>query len=84
MSKAAISVATATYNGERFLQKQLDSLPRQTLLPFELVVCDDGSTDGTLEILDQKAYVADGLSHGLAWKCSPRRECQWANGRSLS
>ena len=40
--------------------------------------------DGAVEVLDQKAYVADGLSHGLAWKCSPRRECQWANGRSLS
>ena len=58
MSKAAISVAMATYNGERFLQKQLDSLARQTLLPFELVVCDDGSTDGTLEILRRFATTA--------------------------
>src|SRR5580658_8136021 len=40
--------------------------------------------DGAVEVLDQKTYVADGLSHGSAWKCSPRRECQWANGRSLS
>jgi glycosyltransferase involved in cell wall biosynthesis len=51
MSETAISVAMATYNGERFLQEQLDSLARQTVLPSELVVCDDGSTDGTLAIL---------------------------------
>ena len=50
-SGTAISVAMATYNGERFLQEQLDSLVRQTLLPIELVVCDDGSTDSTVEIL---------------------------------
>jgi glycosyltransferase involved in cell wall biosynthesis len=41
----------ATYNGERFLKEQLDSLARQTLLPFELVVCDDNSRDATLSIL---------------------------------
>jgi rhamnosyltransferase len=51
MSKPTASVAMATYNGERFLQEQLDSLARQTLLPYELVACDDGSTDGTLDIL---------------------------------
>lgn len=51
MSKTAVSVAMATFNGERFLEQQLDSLAQQTLLPSELVACDDGSTDGTLEIL---------------------------------
>jgi glycosyltransferase involved in cell wall biosynthesis len=45
------SVAMATYNGERFLQEQLDSIARQTLLPIELVVGDDGSTDATVSIL---------------------------------
>jgi glycosyltransferase involved in cell wall biosynthesis len=53
MSNTAISVAMATYNGERFLQEQLDSLARQTLLPSELVACDDGSTDDTLAILQR-------------------------------
>jgi glycosyltransferase involved in cell wall biosynthesis len=45
------SVALATYNGERFLADQLASLAEQTVLPHELVVHDDGSTDGTLGIL---------------------------------
>jgi glycosyltransferase involved in cell wall biosynthesis len=46
-----VSVALATYNGERFLAEQLRSLAAQTVLPDELVVHDDGSTDATLEIV---------------------------------
>lgn len=47
----SISVALATHNGARFLPEQLESLARQTTLPDELVVHDDGSTDGTVEVL---------------------------------
>lgn len=47
----SLSIAMATFNGERFLQQQLDSLLRQTVLPAELVVTDDGSTDSTLKLL---------------------------------
>lgn len=50
-----ISIAMATYNGARFLREQLDSIATQTLLPYELVICDDGSTDATLEIAGQFA-----------------------------
>jgi glycosyltransferase involved in cell wall biosynthesis len=46
-----VSVAMATYNGARFIREQLDSLARQTVLPAELVITDDGSTDNTLEIV---------------------------------
>jgi glycosyltransferase involved in cell wall biosynthesis len=46
-----ISVALCTYNGERFLRQQLDSIARQTQPPDELIICDDGSTDATLEII---------------------------------
>lgn len=46
-----ISIALATYNGGKYLQEQLDSFAVQTRLPDELVVCDDGSTDNTLDIL---------------------------------
>lgn len=46
-----ISVALCTYNGARFLSEQLASLLAQTRLPSELVVCDDDSTDKTLQIL---------------------------------
>jgi glycosyltransferase involved in cell wall biosynthesis len=46
-----VSIAMATYNGARYLPDQLDSFLRQNRQPDELVVCDDGSTDATPEIL---------------------------------
>lgn len=56
--KPTISIAMATYNGERYLQEQLQSLASQFDLPYELVVTDDGSTDRTLEILTDFASTA--------------------------
>lgn len=53
-----LSVALCTYNGERFLQEQLDSLAAQTRPPDELVVCDDRSTDGTPRLVESFAAVA--------------------------
>lgn len=49
--RPSVSVALATYNGARFLAEQLTSLAAQSLLPDELVVSDDGSTDETLSIV---------------------------------
>jgi glycosyltransferase involved in cell wall biosynthesis len=49
---ADVSVALATLNGARFLRDQLSSYERQTRLPAELVVSDDGSTDKTLDIAE--------------------------------
>ncbi len=46
-----VSIAMATYNGERYLQEQLESFLRQTRIPDELVVNDDASSDRTLEVL---------------------------------
>jgi len=46
-----LSIALCTYNGERFLPEQLESILAQTRQPDELVACDDCSTDNTLEIL---------------------------------
>jgi glycosyltransferase involved in cell wall biosynthesis len=48
----------ATYNGAPFLGSQLDSLAAQTRLPDELVICDDGSADDTLELLQAFAKRA--------------------------
>jgi len=47
----SISVAMCTYNGEKYLRKQLESIAAQSRLPDELVICDDRSTDSTLEII---------------------------------
>jgi Glycosyl transferase family 2 len=55
---ADVSVALATLNGARFLRDQLSSYERQTRLPAELVVSDDGSTDKTLAIIAEFAQSA--------------------------
>lgn len=46
-----ISIAMATYNGEKYLREQIDSIFNQTIQDFELIVCDDCSTDTTWNIL---------------------------------
>lgn len=48
-----ISVAMCTYNGSRYLLDQLNSIANQTLLPHEIVICDDCSTDNTVDILKE-------------------------------
>lgn len=55
---AKISVAMCTYNGERFLSEQLASIAKQTRLPDELVVCDDRSTDRTVDIVREFGAAA--------------------------
>jgi glycosyltransferase involved in cell wall biosynthesis len=47
------SIAMATFNGEAYIREQLSSLATQILLPYELVVCDDGSSDRTVDILQE-------------------------------
>lgn len=52
-SSIIISVAICTYNGELFIEKQLNSILDQTYAINEIVICDDGSSDRTLEIAEQ-------------------------------
>ena len=53
-----MSVALCTYQGERHLADQLESIALQTLLPAEVVICDDGSTDGTVDVVERFAARA--------------------------
>jgi hypothetical protein len=50
-----ISVIMCTYNGSRFLREQLKSISMQTRAPDELIICDDCSSDETIEILNNYA-----------------------------
>ena len=54
-----IVILMATYQGENYLEEQLDSIVAQDYPYWELMVCDDGSTDRTMEILQayQKRYA---------------------------
>ena len=60
------SVVLCTYNGERYLQAQLDSLLAQTRLPEQILAADDGSTDGTWEIL--QAFTERARGRGIMVK----------------
>ncbi len=51
----SVSVAICTYNGEKHLKEQIESILNQTLPANEIVICDDCSTDTTREILTQYA-----------------------------
>ncbi|HIE59179.1 MAG TPA: glycosyltransferase, partial [Hydrogenothermaceae bacterium] len=53
-----ISIALATYNGDTYLQDQLNSYIAQERLPDEMVVCDDVSKDETVAILEAFQKVA--------------------------
>lgn len=56
-SRAAprVSIALCTYNGERFLCRQLETLSAQTVRELEIVAVDDASVDGTWTLLQEYA-----------------------------
>jgi glycosyltransferase involved in cell wall biosynthesis len=76
----SLSVVMATYNGESWVAEQLRSIALQTRLPDELIVSDDGSTDRTLDIVEEfsgsapfSVRIVKGPSKGLAenfWSAS--------------
>jgi glycosyltransferase involved in cell wall biosynthesis len=52
-TKNNIAVLLSTYNGEKYIFDLLDSLSKQTNSHFDLIVRDDGSTDGTVDIINK-------------------------------
>ena len=52
---ASIAILMATYNGERYLREQIHSLQRQTCRDWTLYIQDDGSTDSTIDIINEMA-----------------------------
>lgn len=51
MTGIKYSVAMATYNGEKYIEEQLDSIRQQTVEVDEVIICDDRSTDNTAGII---------------------------------
>lgn len=72
--QASVAILLATLNGEKFLAEQLDSLQAQTITNWRLYVSDDGSSDGTKDIINRyqtlwgagKIQYRDGPQKGYA------------------
>lgn len=92
-----ISVIIPVYNGERFLAEAIESVLQQNDTPLEIIVVDDGSTDGTVQIAarfgKQVHYLyqlnqgpAAARNRGLAiargeWIAFLDSDDRWASGR---
>jgi glycosyltransferase involved in cell wall biosynthesis len=77
-----ISVILPVHNGEAFLSEAIQSVLGQTFTDFELIVINDGSTDGSAELLEQIRDVRlrllssernQGLVHALNWGVAEAR-----------
>lgn len=53
-NRPTVSIAMTTFNGMNYLEEQLNSLYAQDYAPCEIVIGDDGSTDGTYEFLQHQ------------------------------
>ena len=64
-----ISVAMATYNGEKYIKEQIESIVVNLLPQDEIIISDDGSTDNTRKIIDMlncdMIKVIDGPKNGV-------------------
>lgn len=82
-----VSICLCTYNGEKYLKEQLQSIVNQTMLPDEIVVCDDCSTDKTVDILNDFAKSNPSIAwrifvneHNVGWKVNFRNCIERAEG----
>lgn len=60
-----VSVCMGTYNGGSYIREQLDCIWRQSVQPDEVIICDDGSTDDTIDIIEK--FIQDKRLQGT-WK----------------
>jgi glycosyltransferase involved in cell wall biosynthesis len=62
MQQNKISVVCPTYNSASFIVQAIKSVQQQEVLPAELIVSDDGSNDGTVEIVESLIGSCSGLN----------------------
>jgi hypothetical protein len=86
MSRPSVSVVLGVYNASWCVERALDSVMAQTVPPAEVLVCDDGSTDGTAERVERRygeRVTVLRLAHRNA--AAARREgCARASGQWLA
>jgi len=70
MSHPAVTVLMPVYNGERYVARAVKSILDQTFRDFEFLIINDGSTDGSIDIIrdfsDPRIRVIDTENQGVA------------------
>ena len=88
MSGPLVSVVMATWNGIAFLEEAVTSVINQSLQEFEFIIVDDGSTDGSLDLLrqyarwDPRINIVSQAHAGLVEALN--RGCALARGRYIA
>ena len=89
MTSPLVSIVLGTYNGQAYLQQQIDSLFSQTYPHVEIVAVDDGSTDDTVRLLrenaarhpNMKVYVNE---HNLGFIRNFEKGCRLSAGEYIA
>lgn len=59
MTKPLVSICIPTYNGDKYLVECLDSCINQSFKDYEIIICDDGSSDKSISIIEEYAAKCD-------------------------
>lgn len=88
MGSPKVTVLMSVYNGEKYLEEAIESILNQTYRDFEFIIINDGSTDGTSDILaryqqmDDRICIYNQENQGLI--ASLNRGCQLARGEYIA
>ncbi len=89
MKQSLISIALCTYNGEKYLAQQLDSIIAQTYKDLEIIIVDDCSTDATVSIIKRYTEADDRIKfykneHNLGYNKNFERAISLTTGDYIS
>ncbi len=84
-----ISIALSSYNGEKYIKEQLNSLIKQTYAPLEIIIVDDCSNDSTLSILKEYEKKYDNIKvfsneHNLGFNKSFEKAFSLCSGEYIA
>lgn len=89
MNSPAVSIVMGVYNDERFLAEAIESILSQTFGNFEFIICDDGSSDKSLDIIkyyqskdDRIVLLQNSINLGLA--ASLNRCIEYSKGKYIA
>lgn len=68
-----VTVLMSTYNGEKYIREQIDSILNQVNVNIELVVRDDGSTDNTVNILSEYCNKYNNIQYYVGSNLKPAK-----------